>query len=375
MVVAFAARRVKKRACIAVISRLVLLLLLTLRLALALTAPAEDPVHGQALARSRVVIVEDQRAVIAFNPSPEIVDQMVTQGIVALTLKETPAEAWRTFFTEEDTIGIKVLSAPGATSGTRPVVVAALVKSMLTTGLRPDRIIIWDKRLTDLRHAGFTDLAERLGVRVAGSADEGYDPDAFYESPLLGNLVWGDFEFGKKSDNLGRKSFVSKLLTRQLTKIINVSPLLNHNFAGVSGNLFSLSLGSIDNSIRFEAVPNPTGQLSETVPELYAMREIGDRVVLNIVDALICQYQGEDRMLLHYSTMLNQLRFSKDPVALDVLSLHELERQRQRARLPTFKINEQMYTNAALLQLGTSDLRLIDVVKLESSTGKRADQR
>jgi len=53
------------------------------------------------------------------------------------------------------------------------------------------------------------------------------------------------------------------------------------------------------------------------VPEIYALPVLSDRVALNIVDALICQYQGEERSLLHYTAALNQLRFSRDPVALE----------------------------------------------------------
>jgi Domain of unknown function (DUF362) len=317
---------------------------------------------------ARVVIVEDPHSVIAFNPVGEVVEEMVNRGVTAVTAKANPGVAWRSLVSTQDTVGIKVFSAPGATSGTRPAVVAAVVKGLIAAGLPPKQIVIWDKSLADLRLAGFGDVAEQFGVSLAGSADEGFDEKAFYETALLGKLVWGDLEFGKKGDELGRKSFVSKLLTRRVTKIINVAPLLNHNLAQVSGILYSLTLGSVDNTLRFESTSNPLTQLSQAIPELYALPEIGDRVVLNIVDALICQYEGEERAL-HRSTMLNQLRFSTDPVALDVLSIHELERQRQLARIPPIKPNWQIYTNAALLDLGVSDLRLMDVMKLNSGGG------
>ncbi len=322
-------------------------------------------------ARARVVIVEDPHSVIAFNPVPEVVEQMVNQGIVALTGRETPAAAWRSLVSTQDIVGIKVFSAPGATTGTRPAVVAAVVRGLINAGLPPRQIVIWDKRLADLRLAGFGELADRFGVALAGSADEGYDENCSYDMPLLGRLVWGDLEFGKKGEGVGRRSFVSKLLTRRVTRIINIAPLLNHNLAQVSGVLYSLTLGSVDNTIRFESAPNAPVLLSQAIPELYAVPEIGDRVVLSMVDALICQYEGEERTLLHYSTMLNQVRLSQDPVALDVLSIQELERQRRLARIPPVKINWQIYTNAALMDLGVSDARLMDVIRLRS--GERAD--
>ena len=131
---------------------------------------------------------------------------------------------------------------------------------------------------------------------MAGSVQTGWDEKVFYnpDSPILGNLIWGDLEFGKKGDGVGRKSFVSKLVSRELTKIINVTPLLNHNEAGVSGNLYSLATGSVDNLIRFESSP---GTLATAIPEIYSLAALSDHVVLNITDALICQYEGGERGL------------------------------------------------------------------------------
>ena len=94
---------------------------------------------------------------------------------------------------------------------------------------------------------------------------------------------------------------------------------------------------------------------------IYALPVLSDHVVLNIVDALICQYEGGDRGLLHYSATLNELRFSKDPVALDVLSLDELDRQRQLGKMPLVKPNRDLYNNAALLELGVNDPKRIQV--------------
>jgi hypothetical protein len=195
---------------------------------------------------------------------------------------------------------------------------------------------------------------------VTGSTDTGYDEETFYDTPLLGNLVWGDVEFGRKGEGIGRKSFVSRLVSGRITKIINVTPLINHNQAGVCGNLFSLALGSVDNTRRFEL---DRGRLATAVPELYALPVLGDRVVLNVVDALVCQYAGEERSLLHYSAVLNQLRFSRDPVALDVLSIQELHDQRATTQAPPANANLELYRNASLLELGVSDLKKIDVIR------------
>jgi hypothetical protein len=310
------------------------------------------------------VIVHDPEATEAFEPRTANILAMVQRAITNLTGKATPVAAWRSLLSTQDVIGIKVYSAPGSRSGTRPAVVAAVVEGLLAAGVPAKQIIIWDKHRADLRQAGFFDLGRRYDVRVQGSASDGYEDEVFYDTPLLGHPVWGDLEFGRKGESVGRKSFVSKLVAKEMTKIINITPLLNHNRTGVAGNLYSLSMGSVDNTIRFEA---DIGRLAEAVPEIYALPVLGDRVALNIVDALICQYQGEQRSLLHYSTVLNELRFSTDPVALDILSLDELERQRKAANIvsPSWHTNiVEIYQNAALLELGSADPARIQVQRV-----------
>jgi hypothetical protein len=320
-------------------------------------------VSPDGLSRARVIVVSDPAATEAFDPRWEKVQELVDRGITYLTGKPTVAEAWRSIASTQDTIGIKVFSAPGPDSGTRPAVVAGVVTGLLKAGVRPRHIIVWDKHWEDLKSAGFVKLADRLGIRVGASIRAGYDETNGppYDSSLLGQLVWGDLEFSRKGEGVGRKSFVSKLVTKEMTKIINVTPLLNRNSVGVSGNLYSLAMGSVDNTLRFE---NAAGRLAEAVPEIYALPVLGDRVVLNIVDALICQYQGEQQTRLHYAAALNELRLSTDPVALDVLSLQELNRQRERVKMTTNTNSFKLYYNASLLELGVSELRNIFVERV-----------
>ena len=318
------------------------------------------------MTRSRVVIVHDPAATEAFKPVVGIVRQMAQHGLTVFSGKTSVVSAWQSLVSSNDVVGIKVLSSPGPDAGTRPALVGALIEGLLEARLSRTNIIIWDKHAADLRRAGFTELGERYGVQVKGSAEAGYDENTFYspERPVPGQLIWGDVEFGRKGEGIGRRSFVSKLLTQRITKIISVAPLLNHNTAGVNGHLYSLATGSVDNAIRFE---NDLSRLSTAVPEIYALPSLGDRVVLNITDALICQYQGEQRGLLHYSALINELRFSKDPFALDLLSLRELERTRLISSIPiprNHSITNQMelLDNAALLELGASDA---DSIKIE----------
>ncbi|HSY10378.1 MAG TPA: hypothetical protein VK840_05630 [Candidatus Dormibacteraeota bacterium] len=319
-----------------------------------LPALADPLLNLSSNAAVRVVSVKDSNAIFDFQPNDVVVQTMVNRGLTNLTGKANIPEAWRSLISTNDIVGIKVFSAAGMLSGTRPAVVAAVIHGLLDAGLPPANIIIWDRHADALRAAGFFKLGQQLGVRVAGAAETGYDPANFYlpDSPVIGNLVWGDLEFGKKGADVGKKSFVSKLVSRQITRIISIAPLLNQEDAGTCGHLYSLALGSVDNTFRFEGDPD---RLAVAVPEICALPLLGDRGALDITDALIAQYEGGARGLLQYSSVLNQLWFSRDPVALDTLAMKELDKRRRATGAPESKPNLELYANATLLQLGVND--------------------
>ena len=314
---------------------------------------------------SCVVVARGEDLLNAFLPDEARVEDLFNRGLILFTRQTTVSNAWRSLVATNDTVGIKVFSEPGPVCGTRPAVVEAIVHGLLAAGLPPEQIIIWDKHAADLRAAGYFDLARTLPVRVAGAAEAGYDTNAFYlpDSPVVGQLVWGDLEFGltNKDFSIGKKSFLSKLVSQRMTKIISVAPLMDENSAGVCGHFFSLTLGSVDNTRRFE---HSADRLAVALPEIYALPQIGDRVVLNVTDALLAQYEGGPAGYLQFSTVNNELWFGKDPVALDTLALRELMLERQALKAPMQPTNFAIYTNAMLLQLGINDPSRIQVEKV-----------
>jgi hypothetical protein len=330
-------------------------------------APEPPPVSRAEVApKSRVVVVRDAEATEAYEPRAERVVPMVNQALLALTGKTNLKAGWLSLVKTQDTIGLKVFSSPGPRSGTRPAVVAALVEGLIAAGVPPPQIIVWDKHRHDLRQAGYFEFSSRYGIKVQGCDGAGYDSNTFYhpDRRILGQLVWGDLEFGKQGDNVGLRSYVSKLVSEQMTRIITVAPLLNHNSTAISGNLYSLAMGSVDNSIRFEMDPE---RLAAAVPEIYALPSLSDRVVLSVTDALVGQYQGEQRTLLHYAKPINEVWMSRDAVALDVLGIQELDRLRRAFGLNPVSTNlMELYHNAALLEIGVADAEHIQIERAAS---------
>jgi hypothetical protein len=330
-------------------------------------AGALEPVPGTLPAtgtnRASVAVVYDPAATEAFSANRAVVRKMVESGLMALTGKSTTDEAWRTLVLKNDIVGFKVTSGPGPVSGTRTSVVRALVESLIQSGFSPDRIIIWDKRMADLRNGGWPGLATDLGIRCEGSEESDWDPTKFYESPMPARLIAGDLEFGLKlKDGVGRRSHVTKLLTQKISKIISVAPVLSHNFTGVNGHLTGLALGSVDNSLRFAGEPD---RLAEVIPEICALDDLMPKVLLGVSDALICQYRGEETTLLHYAKALNELRFSRDLVALDSLAMADVESARAEQRSGTEKPRlTDLYANAELIEMGVANRDRIDIHRI-----------
>jgi len=325
-------------------------------------APGSDT--GSAPARASVIAVQDPGATTHFIPNQESVRRLVDHGLAALAGKDSAEAAWRVWVQPGDTVGFKVTSAPGEVAGTRRAVVRSLIESLRAAGHSADQIVIWDRRTGDLRNAGWIRLASDLGVRCVGTDEAGWDPnpEKGYDKPVLGRLIAGALEFFRKDElGTGRRSHISRLLSQELTKIIPVSPVLNHNVAGVNGQLLGLAFASVDNTLRF--LNNP-GIYAEAVPELCALDDIFPKIAFGVSDALICQYRGEDTTRLHNAVALNELRFSRDPVALDVLALADIEQARGASAegIPPGNTNRlELYTNAELLDLGVADLKRIDV--------------
>jgi hypothetical protein len=312
---------------------------------------------------SRVVTVTDANALFDYQPEAGVVQSMVNRGITTMAGTRDVSAAWLTFVSTNDIIGIKVFSASGEICGTRPAVAAAVVHGLLQAGIPARHIVIWDKDRDDLRAAGYFSLGKQLGVRVASATATGYDPTNFYlpDSPVIGILHYGDLEFGQKGNDIGKKSYVSMLVSRQFTRIISIAPLMNNNDVGVYGHLYNVAIGSVDNTFRFE---EDAGRLANAVPEIYAMQSVGDKVVLNITDALLGQYEGGPNGLLQYSDVLDELWFSRDPVALDTLAADKLKSERVAHDAAKFEFHTDLYTNAALLELGFNDPAKITVEKV-----------
>ena len=298
----------------------------------------------------------EERAIEQFTENETATRRMVDQLVTALTRQPDPARAWASLVTPADRVGIKVSTAGGRYFSSHRGVVNAIVAGLESAGVPRSKIIIWDRDSARLREAGFT--VERGGPDVrAVDPPRGYDREAAFTAPALGKLIWGDLLFVEKAgksakrkrdeDQLSSTSHLARILTREITKIINVPVLSDEAGIGVAGALYNATIPNADN---WRRLVHPGA--GDSVAELYADPRIGPRVVLTIMDGLLAQYAGGPAFQPGYSFPHATLYASRDPVAIDAHAARLIDGWRAEARLPPIAKRVEWLQTAAALGLG-----------------------
>ncbi len=292
----------------------------------------------------KVVAVKDELAMNEKGVNGKVVAAMFEKGILGLTGKSM-AKSFKLFFAKNDIVGIKVNPVGAGLISTRLEVVDATIGWLRRGGLPAKNIIIWDRFDYMLADAGFT-AARYPGIGIEGlqtmdeAAAEGksqddsrwldkngrhvseknFDLDAYYfadveapqDKPYLNQHVFN-----------GKYSYFGKLLTRKLTKIINI-PVFKNTGNGISMATKNLGYGAICNTNRLH---KPL--FFNVCTEVLAFPVMRDKLVLNVTDGLRAQYDGGPEPLAQATWFLNTLFFASDPIALD-MTCHNLLLQKRK---------------------------------------------
>ena len=225
----------------------------------------------------------------------------------------------------------------------RPIV-AAVVEGLREAGVPEKNIIVWDRNLEDLLAAGFKKGGDGYQLRWVDPAS-GYDSKAQVSAPVLGKLIWGDRKFGEKSvrrfsdmltggEQLSSQSYYAKVLSTEVTKVINIPSLTDSYTTGINGALVNMTLANLDNWRRFA---KSAAEGDSYIAEIYADAPIRGKVVLTIMDALILQYAGGPFPDPDFAVENYALFAGRDPVAIDATALRLIEEVRKANRMPSVK--------------------------------------
>ncbi|HEX4771000.1 MAG TPA: DUF362 domain-containing protein [Bryobacteraceae bacterium] len=310
-----------------------------------LLAPASAAAQRQKLGipgsyPGRIIAVEDASCLVSGKYQPQPIRQMIERGMKELTRAPSWPEAWRAFFEKGDVVGIKVSPVGGLLLSSDPSVLRSLIDGLNQAGVSNRNILVFSRYRQEILEAGI-DKWLPPGVRFDAPSlkyDDvqldmgGYDPNHFMEMALLKP---GD----STTDEHLRRSYVSKIVTSRVNKIINLPVLKHHQSAGVTICLKNMSHGFVNNVNRSHMTPtlNACGVFIPSVVRLPVIRE---KVVLHVVDAVKASYHGGPGAKPRFIWEPKTLLFGTDPVALDKTGLKMIDAQRQRVGMASIALSK-----------------------------------
>lgn len=336
--------------------------------------------HMPGAYKGRVVEVHRPNAV---NVRHEIdryaVRDMLDRGMCEFTGADHPSEAWKTFFSPGEVIGIKVnpvgkrdRSRPHAVGSiSNPEVVLEIVRNLKQIGVRPQDIVIFERYGNEFIDAGYEKMMgerEMDGVRWAASgagysdqqlAINGVDNPKAHSPELLRHVVGYDpdafvhmgFAAPEHSQNDDRRfrSHLSTIVTRMVDKFITIPVLKDHRSAGVTLSLKNMSHGFNNNVARSHisgiahGYPDSPGrgvdgpnQCNVFIPTAVNQPAIRQKAALHIMDGLIAVYEGgPGSWNKSWGTWrANRMFFATDPVAMDHIGWDIIDSKRISLGLP-----------------------------------------
>jgi len=315
---------------------------------------------------SVVYKTHDADAIVDYKTNSRDVRAMVDRLVLAATGQPDLGSAWGSIISPNDKVGIKISAAGGELFTTHHDIVTAIVDGLVAAGHPRSSIIVWDRSLEGTKGAGYRTGADGFQLKSIPPRD-GYDPKATFTAPLLGKLIWGDIDYisdrGKSiplsdTENTSNISHFCKILSTDVTKVINVPVMSNSTTNGIAGCLYNMTVPNIDNWRRF-AQGMPFG--AESIAIIYAHPTISQKVVLNIMDGLLAQYGGGPASQPNFALPHATLYASKDPVALDSVALKQLEALRAKENFPPIGRLASYVQTATTVGLGNSEMSRIEV--------------
>ena len=328
----------------------------------------------------KVVQVTDPASLVEDKVQAAVVKDMVKKGITRLTGRSMK-DAFGMLFTPEDVVGLKVNPVGPPLINTSHELTAAVIAWLVDSGLPARNIVVWDRFDPMMRDAGYTaehypsvrlealqtmdyegkDWRDAKGRHV--SVDS-FDPDAY----LFVKGVEGKGVRGYQSDEFylnqhvfnGERSYFGKLVTRKLTKIINLAAFKNTG-SGISMATKNLGYGALCNTGRLHV---PLGFMLNTY--VLASPWIREKLVLNITDGIRAQYDGGPDMNAQFVYPNHSLYFATDPFALDAVCHEQIvaKRREMKVAVSTSPRYTEYLKVGEKLGLGVGDLKKVEHVRV-----------
>lgn len=265
--------------------------------------PASEPLPiRRSQEKSRVVQTSLQNVLSGSQIRPALLDYMLSEAIMTLTGKNRIRDAWHAVFRADDVIGVKFNGTGAHELGITAIFARVLLNHLIDAG--------WDSKKVIL-----IEVPEslRIGLKTAPASTE-----------------WSEkvVDFGSGKDRFAK-------VLEEITALINVPFVKDHNIAGMSGCLKNLSHGLIRRPALYHA-----NHCCPFIADIVASEPIRSKIRLHLVNALRAVFDGGPSARPGKMWEPKSIYAAFDPVAADTVALELLNAERKRRNLPLLDSDE-----------------------------------
>jgi uncharacterized protein (DUF362 family) len=265
-----------------------------------------------------VVEVFHEDSISGNRVSQPIVGRMLNEGMKELTGESSSAAAWQRFIEPHDVVGIKINPSGAPVCYSSPEIVREIVAALRSVGVPAQNIVVFDRYSYEIEMGSYQARLP-VGTRLVGIECGAFDASRYDLD------VYCDADFFGESET---RSFLAKVVTQELTKIINIPTMKDHAASGVTGCLKNLGYGCFNNVARTHQAPytftDPfIGYLCSTEP-------LRSKAVLNIMDGTREVWHGGPLTKnWDFVYEAKTLFIGTDPVGMDTIELEAIEKKRR----------------------------------------------
>lgn len=296
---------------------------------------------------SLVVDVKSRKNIISgMTPDISLVKQLLDSGIKSLTGKSNPQDAWKSLFSSEERIGIKVNGLGSNMLAGNYQICWAITDALKGIGVNENNIIVWDQYQEHLLSSGFKLNMSFKGVRIF-STDRGGGPEA-----LDSGSSYKEYDSGYGAVR------ISKILTDEVDSLINLCLLKDHSIAGISLALKNISHGVISHPDNFH-----DDGCDPFIAAINSIPAIKNKIKLHICNGIVGLFDGGPMPHRRNLWTNNGILLSRDPVSLDTIGMNIIEEKRKERNLSALFNRPNLpkhIETAARYGLGINDSSLIN---------------
>jgi len=285
--------------------------------------PEKSSLGMPGLFPGRVVEVSHSESIVRNRVSQPVIRGMIERGMKELTGEPSLRAAWAKFVEPSDIVGIKINPSGAPACCSSPEIVREIIDGVRSVGVPAGNIIIYDRYEYEIDVGSYPVLIPP-GVRVVGIqdglADSGYDPNVYCQATFFGE--WEN------------RSYMARIVSQGLTKIINVPTMKDHSASGVTGCLKNLGYGTFNNVARSHR--SPFSFTDPLIGVMCSVEPLRSKAVLHIMDGMRQVWHGGPlTQVQEFIYQAGILYFGTDPVAMDTVELETIEQKRREQGVPS----------------------------------------